>query len=312
MSRILVAGSIVYDHLFTFGGELKDSFDGMNLDDLSVSFTTNSHVLRFGGCGANIAYNLGLLGLSPYLFGVVGHDFEKFDEHLKSVGVDLDYLETVSDQLTSTAYLLSDKINNQLTLFSPAAAMDSRKCSKLPDDFTSDTVSCAIVSPDNPQRMFNLAKLCAERGVPVIFDPGQALPVLNKDGLLEVLEVVNGVIVNNYEADLLAAKVGMDLEDVARKLDFLVKTMGEGGCLIFEGGGLEKIHAIENLPVSDVTGAGDAFRAGFLHAYSQKLTVKQCSEYGCSLASFALDTSGGQSHKLNLADFEKRHHAKYA
>ena len=44
MKKVVVTGSIAYDHLMTYDGNLKDSIHNDSAS-LSVAFTTNSHKL---------------------------------------------------------------------------------------------------------------------------------------------------------------------------------------------------------------------------------------------------------------------------
>src|SRR3989338_2465310 len=106
MKNILVTGSVAYDHLLTFAGEFRESIIAEQLEHLSVSFTADSHKTDFGGCGANIAYSLKLLGENPLLFAVVGNDFERYENWLKKNEISTEYLVRNPDYPTANAYVL--------------------------------------------------------------------------------------------------------------------------------------------------------------------------------------------------------------
>src|ERR1700752_1200760 len=86
--RIAVTGSIATDHLMTFPGKFTDQLIADKLDKVSLSFLVDELAIRRGGVAANIAFGLGVLGLSPLLIGAVGADFEDYRSWLTDHGVD--------------------------------------------------------------------------------------------------------------------------------------------------------------------------------------------------------------------------------
>ena len=76
--RIFVTGSIAYDYIMVFPGRFRDHILPDKMHVLSVSFLVDSLTRLRGGTGANIAYNLGLLGERPVLVGTVGDDFAEY------------------------------------------------------------------------------------------------------------------------------------------------------------------------------------------------------------------------------------------
>ena len=71
-----------------------------------------------------------------------------------------------------------------------------------------------------------------------------------------------------------------------------IVTTGKDGALAVEG---DKVHVIASFPseVVDVTGAGDAFSAGFLVDYLRHGNVEQATRFGCATASLVIKDSGG-------------------
>src|SRR6516164_463884 len=86
--RIAVTGSIATDHLMTFPGRFVDQLIAEKLDRVSLSFLVDDLEIRRGGVAANIAFGLGVLGLSPLLIGAVGADFGPYRDWLARHGVD--------------------------------------------------------------------------------------------------------------------------------------------------------------------------------------------------------------------------------
>ena len=86
--KLVVTGSIAYDYLMTFPGHFSEQFVADKLDRISVSFLVDTMKQHPGGCGANIAYNLALLGERPLLVGSAGCDFDGYRKRLDKAGVD--------------------------------------------------------------------------------------------------------------------------------------------------------------------------------------------------------------------------------
>ena len=71
MSRkVAISGSVAFDSIMVFEGQFKDHILPERVHRLNVSFLTPRLKREFGGCAANIAYNLAMLGAQPALLGV--------------------------------------------------------------------------------------------------------------------------------------------------------------------------------------------------------------------------------------------------
>src|SRR5439155_22801265 len=59
--------------------------------------------------------------------------------------------------------------------------------------------------------------------------------------------------------------------------------------------------------VTDPTGAGDAFRAGFLYGYVRDWPLKACAQLGAVCGTYAIETMGTQSHTFKTQEITKRY-----
>ena len=91
MKKILVTGSLAYDHIMDFPGEFKDHILPDKVHILNVCFSINEIQTKHGGTAGNIAYNLALLGENPTILSAVGKDFDF--SRLESLGVDATSLQ---------------------------------------------------------------------------------------------------------------------------------------------------------------------------------------------------------------------------
>ena len=76
--------------------------------------------------------------------------------------------------------------------------------------------SSRIVSPNGKRAMVEHARALKARGVPTVVDPGQGLPILERDELVEMIEGAAVYVVNDYEWSLTLERSGLDGDAVAR------------------------------------------------------------------------------------------------
>ena len=108
---------------------------------------------EFGGCAANIAYNLAQLGDDCLLLGSVGKDANEFIQKLSGCGIITSHLKNCSEFFTAQAFITTDNKGNQLTSFHPGA-MNSEKISDFPDS----VCDIGIVSPNSHFAMFKTSE----------------------------------------------------------------------------------------------------------------------------------------------------------
>src|SRR5439155_656690 len=72
----------------TFPGRFADQLIPDQLHRVSLSFLVDELEIRRGGCAANIAFSMGILGGRPLLVGAVGDDFADYRAWLERHGVD--------------------------------------------------------------------------------------------------------------------------------------------------------------------------------------------------------------------------------
>src|SRR3712207_7375094 len=98
----------------TFPGRFTDQFVEGQMENVSLSFLVDDLIQHRGGAGANMAYGLGLLGLSPVLVGSVGGDFADYDAWLTRHGVDTRDVRWSELKHTARFVCTTDAVNNQI------------------------------------------------------------------------------------------------------------------------------------------------------------------------------------------------------
>ena len=72
MKKILIVGSLAYDHIMSYPRSFAESkVGGSN----SFAITTKDRKVLYGGCAGNIAHSLRLLDENPVIITAVGKDF---------------------------------------------------------------------------------------------------------------------------------------------------------------------------------------------------------------------------------------------
>jgi adenosine kinase len=228
----LICGSIAYDNIMVFQGRFQDQILPDQIHVLNVSFLVPALRREFGGCAANIAYNLRLLGDAGYPMATVGHDFGPYRDWLRQQGVPLDYVRELSEAWTAVGYITTDLADNQITAFHPGA-MQHAHLNAVPSDAG---IRWGMVSPDGRRAMIEHAEQFAAAGIPFIFDPGQGLPMFGGQELTRFIELADVVAVNDYEGKMLSQRTGLGEADIAARVRALHHDAGAEGSVIIAGG----------------------------------------------------------------------------
>ena len=80
--RIVVTGSLAFDHIMSMPGSFSDHIMPDKIHILNVSFIMQTFKKEFGGTAGNISYSLGLLGVPTLIVASAGYDFQDYSKHL--------------------------------------------------------------------------------------------------------------------------------------------------------------------------------------------------------------------------------------
>ncbi len=303
-AHVVLSGSVSFDYLMRFPGAFREYLPKNNAEPFALSFLVDQLVRRYGGVAANIAYTLALLGERPTLLAAVGEDFDTYREWLESHGVDTSAVKVVEGEHTASFFGVSDLHQSQLGVFYIGAMMHARTLSVLDLPARPDLV---VISPDDMEAMRKRVQECRALGIPYFYDPGQQIVRLSGEDLRAGIEGATALFLNEYEAKLLTKKTGWSLEDWRQRVDFVVVTYGPAGSRIYTR---EEEHAVPIAPprqVSDPTGAGDAYRGGFLKGYLHGLDLPTCGRMGALAAAYCVEAQGPQSHTFTWEAFRERY-----
>jgi adenosine kinase len=305
----LICGSVAYDTILVF----PDNFASHILPDkihmLNVSFLVPEMRREFGGCAANIAYGVKLLGDEPVIMAAAGRDFEPYRQRMLSLGLRLDHVKVVDDAYTGQAFITTDVHNNQITAFHPGA-MQYAHTNKV-EDAAGEGIALGIVSPDGRQGMIEHAAQFAASKIPFIFDPGQGMPMFGAAELGDFIEQATWVTVNDYEWQLLHQKTGMSVADVVAKVEALIITRGDAGSTIHTKDRTYTIPPAKPNAAVDPTGCGDAYRAGLIHGLLRGLDWDTTGRVASLMGSLKFESRGPQNYQFTKANFDKRYQENF-
>ncbi|MFW5836442.1 MAG: carbohydrate kinase family protein [Desulfovibrionaceae bacterium] len=301
--NIYISGSLAYDRIMTFPGKFSDHILPDKLHILNVCFLVDRLEEKFGGTAGNIAYSLALMGEKPMIMAAVGRDFDRYQRRLDRLGLPLDGLTWVEDELTAGAYITTDAKDNQITGFNPGAMKRRAEFAGLDGGGKS---SLGIISPGNAEDMVGYARRFRELGVPYIFDPGQQIPALSAEGMLEAITGSLALVSNDYELEMISRAVGKNWRELLEFAGAVITTLGGEGSLVRMDGREVRVPAFKVDKAVDPTGAGDAYRAGLLKGLALGRDLVAAAAMGSACASFCVERHGTQEHAFTEEELQAR------
>jgi len=301
--NIVLSGSLAFDHIMVFPGHFEDHILPDKIHILNVSFLVDSLDRLRGGVAGNIAYNLALLRQPCKLVATVGTDFEEYSALLAEMGVDVSGISVVAGELTASAFITTDRADNQITGFYPGAMARAGELSltpHLPD------ARIAVVSPTAPPAMERHVRELVEAGTPFVYDPGQQIISLTPSALQAGIDGATVLVGNDYEFAMMAEKTGLGRDELEQAAPVVIVTYGELGSRIRMNDEAVDIPAVRPRAVVDPTGAGDGFRAGFLAGYLAGLAPEVTGRVAALAATYVVEVKGTQSHHYDMATFGTR------
>jgi adenosine kinase len=300
---VVLSGSLAFDHIMVFPGHFEDHILPDKIHILNVSFLVDSLDRLRGGVAGNIGYSLALLHQPCRIVATVGVDFDEYRAVLDDIGVDTRHIVVIDNELTASAFITTDRADNQITGFYPGAMASAAETSLVEH---LDGASVGVVSPTAPAAMVRHAGEFAEAGVPYMFDPGQQIIALTPSALRSGIQRAEILVGNDYEFAMMSEKTGFSREDLIRSCPTVVITYGELGSQIFHGDEKIDIPAAPPTAIVDPTGAGDGYRAGFLAGMLGGFSWDAVGRIASLAATYAVEVKGTQGHHYTLEAFADR------
>jgi adenosine kinase len=305
--KIAVTGSIATDHLMHFPGRFADQLIADQLHKVSLSFLVDDLVVRRGGVASNIAFGMGVLGLSPILVGAVGADFADYRSWLERHGVDCGSVHVSPVAHTARFVCTTDDDLNQIASFYAGAMAEARNIELAPVAERAGGLDLVLISANDPAAMIRHSEECRLRGYAFAADPSQQLARMDGRDVLTLIRGADYLLTNDYERSLLETKAALTSDQVLDEVKVRITTLGKDGVEI-TGHDLERIHVpvARDVIADDPTGVGDGFRAGFFAALNWGVGLERAAQVGSLVAALVLETVGPQEYEIKTDEFLKR------
>ncbi len=293
-------------------GELLADFIGHHV---SKSLFDSPDFRRYqGGSPANMAANMARLGNATALVASVGNDnLGKFlTQQVSEAGVDAQYISI--DPLAPTSIVVVSRTAGTPDFIAYRTADCQIKSSQLPDSLLQQAsifhTTCFALSRQPAQgAIVEAARRAAALGCQVSIDANYA-PSIWPDRHYARKIVADycsaGALVKLSEDD--AARLYGEPQEPKQIIDdfhqmgasLVCLTLGADGSWVSSENGAKQVRIPgQKIDVVDVTGAGDAYWAGFLTAHLDGLTAEQCAKAGAALAKMKLTRMGTLPSVIN-------------
>lgn len=266
-------------YILVFGASVVDIFGFCFKDYKTHDSNPGSVNMSFGGVSRNIAENMARLGVYTKFISVIGDDEKGRNmlDHSQMIGYDMSESLVVKNGRTPTYLAILDE-NGEMV----SAIADMETANKIDREFV-DSKAVAIenaqftfVDADNPEILeYMLEKFSGK--TKFILDP---ISAAKSKTITHLIKYFHSIKPNRQEAEVMVGfKIEND-EDLVRAGNKLLSmgitnifiSLDEEGVYFTNGKRAGKVKA-QNVPVKNVTGAGDSFVAGLGYGYHHNLDI---------------------------------------
>lgn len=276
--------------------------------EISENILQATDFQRFqGGSPANMAANMARLGENVALISCVGNDnLGKFlTQEVAKTGIDINHIVTDDTQPTSIVVVSRSTGTPDFIAYRTADRMLKPK--HISDEILAQSAifhtTCFALSQDPAQTtIVDAARRANALGCRVSIDANYAQQIWgDRQNAWQVISEYcsHNALVKLSEDDaerIYGHSVTQEqiLEDFhGMGSDLICLTLGAKGSVISYAGGSKRILVEgKKIEVVDVTGAGDAYWAGFLTAWAEGNLPEICAKAGANLAALKLITKG--------------------
>ncbi len=303
---IVVTGSLAYDYIMEFPGSFGDYILPDQTHNINLSFIVNKFARRRGGTAGNASYTLGLLKTPHLLLSYAGNDFRDYKKKFTQLKINTSYVFIEKDEHTATGFAMTDKTQNQIWGYYYGAGA---KNTKLDLAMIKEPIDLVLIGPQGAQGSLNFIRQCITYHIPYMFDPGFILTEVSNRDLSLGMNHAKIIIGNEYEINLIRSRVKNFKELLKQKI--IITTQGDKGAEISDKGKKIMIKPVKLEAIVSTTGAGDAWRGGFLAGMQRNYDLLTCGQMGAVAGAFAVAKFGTQEHTFTIKEFRKTYRQAY-
>ena len=260
-----------------------------------------------GGSANNSSYLLAKWHNDVYLASSIGKDDygRKIKDELINVGVNIDYMEEISDITTTTSYIINNKTNGSRTIIT-----DRKSNMHFSSNYEINLKPDIILMDGNDYEM----------ALKVIKNNPHAVKIIDagnmKDGILDLCKYCDYIVCSNdfareytgVDFDYNDMKIIYEVYDQISK-DFsgrLVITLEQLGSLTKINNEYKLIPSIKVESI-DSTGAGDIYHGAFTHFIAHGYSLLEAMKYANIAGALSVLKIGSKNSMPNLEDVINYH-----
>lgn len=252
--------------------------------------------MAIGGSASNTILALANLGAKPGFIGRVGNDFmgKFYALNSRSKGIEARLAKGKCASGVANTFISKDGERTFATYLGEAAQLEA---SDVDADMLEgyDLIHIEGYLVQNHELIESVARLAKQHGMKISIDLASYNIIESDLDFFRhlVSEYVDIVFANQEEsaAFTLCKDPEEALSQIAEMCEVAIVKLGKDGCWAKCGEQVCRMPAYD-VKVIDTTAAGDFFAGGFLYAYSQGRSLKECLEVGTLLSSKVIQVIG--------------------
>ena len=279
-------------------GNMKLIFDQNEFKDLLSNLKIEKTIS--GGSVANSIVGLSQLGNEVGFIGKVSDDDlgNKYETGLKKENVEYIYQKKKEALPTGTCLILitPDSERTMCTFLGTAGKINE-------NDVSTDAITRSemiflegyLWDEGEPKKAFDKAIKNANKVAMSLSD--KFCVDRHKSHFLELVKNKLDITFSNEDeiTSLISAKNFNEVIEFSKKINrHVVITRGEKGSISVNKNIITEAEVKKNLKITDLTGAGDLFAAGYLHGYINNFSEKDCLEKGTEMSSKIIQKVGAR------------------
>jgi len=271
----------------------EEEFNSL-LSNLSIEETIS------GGSVANSIVGLSQLGNNVGFIGKVKNDElgQKYEDGLKQENVEYLYSKKNEPIPTGSCLILitPDSERTMCTFLGTAGKINDQDINE--NDIKNSKITFLegyLWDKGGPKKAFNKAINYANKVAMSLSD--LFCVERHKSEFLNLVKNKLDIIFANEQEimSLINAKKFNDVVDFSKKLNKnVIITRGEKGAVAINKGEIFECKAKEDLSITDLTGAGDLFAAGYLHGIVNNMSINESLAKGTELSSKVIQKVGAR------------------
>lgn len=281
-------------YALVLGASIVDIFGFCTSKYRECNSTPGSVKMSFGGVCRNIAENMARVDVNTKFISILGDDEKGRNmlEHSKVMGYNMEESLILKDGTTPTYLAILDEKGEMVS-----AVVDMESINRISPEFIDskaeiiENAEYTFLDADNPEILeYILTKFKGK--TKFVLDPVSACKAANIRNLIKHFHTIKP---NRYEAEVLSGIIirnDHDLKTVAQYfhdlgVENVFISLDEDGIYFSNGKEAGKFKA-NNVPVKNVTGAGDSFVAGLAYGYMNKLSLDDTVTFAIAMATITI------------------------